>query len=119
MAAGGRLAEMTGFIEGDQEFQLFDVHLRSGGKSWRRDSNVCALVGTCLSNDWSTLWCLDIPTLGACTMSIFSFIKEAGEKIVIDLLTPGKANASEELKKHVPKSAWATRTSPPPWRATK
>ena len=35
-------------------------------------------------------------------MSIFSFIKEAGEK-VIDLLTPGKANASEELKKHVEK----------------
>ena len=35
-------------------------------------------------------------------MSIFSFIKEAGEK-VIDLLTPGKANASDELKKHVEK----------------
>ena len=35
-------------------------------------------------------------------MSIFSFIKEAGEK-VIDLLTPGKANATDELKKHVEK----------------
>lgn len=33
-------------------------------------------------------------------MSIFSFIKEAGEK-VIDLLTPGNAHAGEELKKHV------------------
>ncbi|MCW2269206.1 LysM domain/BON superfamily protein [compost metagenome] len=33
-------------------------------------------------------------------MSIFSFIKEAGEKI-IDLLTPGNANASEQLQKHV------------------
>ena len=35
-------------------------------------------------------------------MSIFSFIKEAGEKIV-DLLTPGNANASEQLKDHVSK----------------
>ncbi|MFJ7881969.1 peptidoglycan-binding protein LysM [Pseudomonas sp. NPDC096917] len=33
-------------------------------------------------------------------MSIFSFVKEAGEKL-IDLLTPGNANASDELKKHV------------------
>ncbi|MFC6339608.1 peptidoglycan-binding protein LysM [Pseudomonas sp. CCM 7891] len=33
-------------------------------------------------------------------MSIFSFVKEAGEKL-IDLLTPGNANASEELKKHI------------------
>ena len=33
-------------------------------------------------------------------MSIFSFIKEAGEKIV-DLLTPRNANASEQLKEHV------------------
>ena len=33
-------------------------------------------------------------------MSIFSFVKEAGEKL-IDLLTPGNANAGEELKKHV------------------
>ncbi|MCY1431227.1 peptidoglycan-binding protein LysM [Pseudomonas alkylphenolica] len=33
-------------------------------------------------------------------MSIFSFIKEAGEKI-IDLLTPGNANASDQLQKHV------------------
>ena len=35
-------------------------------------------------------------------MSIFSFIKEAGEKIV-DLLTPGNANAREQLKDHVSK----------------
>lgn len=35
-------------------------------------------------------------------MSLFSFIKEAGEKIV-DLLTPGNANASEQLKDHVAK----------------
>lgn len=35
-------------------------------------------------------------------MSIFSFIKEAGEKIV-DLLTPGNANANEQLKDHVSK----------------
>lgn len=33
-------------------------------------------------------------------MSIFSFVKEAGEKL-IDLLTPGNASASEELKKHI------------------
>ncbi|MEG1625539.1 MAG: peptidoglycan-binding protein LysM [Pseudomonas sp.] len=33
-------------------------------------------------------------------MSIISFIKEAGEKI-IDLLTPGNANASDQLQKHV------------------
>ena len=35
-------------------------------------------------------------------MSIFSFIKEAGEKIV-DLLTPGNAHANEQLKEHVAK----------------
>ena len=35
-------------------------------------------------------------------MSLFSFIKEAGEKIV-DQLTPGNANASEQLKDHVAK----------------
>ena len=33
-------------------------------------------------------------------MSLFSFVKEAGEKL-IDLLTPGNANAEEQLKKHV------------------
>ena len=35
-------------------------------------------------------------------MSIFSFVKEAGEKL-IDLLTPGNANAGEQLKQHVEK----------------
>ena len=35
-------------------------------------------------------------------MSILSFVKEAGEKL-IDLLTPGNANASEQLKEHVAK----------------
>lgn len=35
-------------------------------------------------------------------MSIFSFVKEAGEKL-IDLLTPGNANASEQLKDHIAK----------------
>ena len=35
-------------------------------------------------------------------MSILSFVKEAGEKL-IDLLTPGNANASEQLKDHVSK----------------
>ncbi|MGP6417558.1 peptidoglycan-binding protein LysM [Pseudomonas putida] len=35
-------------------------------------------------------------------MSIFSFVKEAGEKL-IDLLTPGNANASEQLKEHIDK----------------
>jgi hypothetical protein len=45
-------------------------------------------------------------------MSLFSFVKEAGEKL-IDLLTPGNANAEEQLKKHVEASAWATRTSRP------
>lgn len=33
-------------------------------------------------------------------MSIFSFVKEAGEKLV-KLLTPGNANASDDLKKHI------------------
>ena len=33
-------------------------------------------------------------------MSIFSFVKEAGEKL-IDLLTPGNANAAEQLKEHI------------------
>lgn len=35
-------------------------------------------------------------------MSIFSFVKEAGEKL-IDLLTPGNTNASEQLKEHIEK----------------
>lgn len=35
-------------------------------------------------------------------MSLFSFVKEAGEKL-IDLLTPGNANASEQLKDHISK----------------
>ncbi|MDP9526320.1 peptidoglycan-binding protein LysM [Pseudomonas protegens] len=35
-------------------------------------------------------------------MSIFSFVKEAGEKL-IDLLTPGNGNASEQLKAHIEK----------------
>lgn len=33
-------------------------------------------------------------------MSLFSFVKEAGEKL-IDLLTPGNAQAEEQLKQHV------------------
>lgn len=35
-------------------------------------------------------------------MSVFSFVKEAGEKL-IDLLTPGNASASEQLKAHIEK----------------
>ncbi|WP_395611297.1 peptidoglycan-binding protein LysM [Pseudomonas sp. B22129] len=35
-------------------------------------------------------------------MSLFSFVKEAGEKL-IDLLTPGNANAGEQLKDHISK----------------
>lgn len=35
-------------------------------------------------------------------MSLLSFVKEAGEKL-IDLLTPGNANASKQLKEHVAK----------------
>ena len=35
-------------------------------------------------------------------MSIFSFVKEAGEKL-LDWLTPGNANASEQLKEHIKK----------------
>ena len=35
-------------------------------------------------------------------MSLLSFVQEAGEKL-IDLLTPGNANASEQLKEHVSK----------------
>jgi len=33
-------------------------------------------------------------------MSIFSFLKDAGEKI-LDAITPGNANADEVLKKHI------------------
>ncbi|WP_434678960.1 peptidoglycan-binding protein LysM [Pseudomonas sp. R1-18] len=33
-------------------------------------------------------------------MSVFSFLKEAGEKI-LDAITPGNANADEVLKKHI------------------
>ena len=33
-------------------------------------------------------------------MSLFSFVKEAGEKLA-KLLTPGNANASDDLKKHI------------------
>ena len=33
-------------------------------------------------------------------MSLFSFVKEAGEKLV-KLLTPGNANARDDLKKHI------------------
>ncbi|MFJ3010403.1 MULTISPECIES: peptidoglycan-binding protein LysM [Pseudomonas] len=35
-------------------------------------------------------------------MSLLSFVKEAGEKL-IDLLTPGNANASGQLKEHIDK----------------
>ncbi|SEN46173.1 LysM domain-containing protein [Pseudomonas sp. ok272] len=35
-------------------------------------------------------------------MSLLSFVKEAGEKL-IDLLTPGNANAGEQLKDHIAK----------------
>ena len=35
-------------------------------------------------------------------MSLFSFVKEAGEKL-IDLLTPGNAKAQEQIKEHVSK----------------
>lgn len=35
-------------------------------------------------------------------MNLLSFVKEAGEKL-IDLLTPGNANASEQLKEHISK----------------
>ncbi len=35
-------------------------------------------------------------------MSLLSFVKEAGEKL-FDLLTPGNANASEQLKDHISK----------------
>jgi nucleoid-associated protein YgaU len=35
-------------------------------------------------------------------MSLLSFVKEAGEKL-IDLLTPGNANAGEQLKEHISK----------------
>jgi nucleoid-associated protein YgaU len=35
-------------------------------------------------------------------MSLLSFVKEAGEKL-LDLLTPGNANASEQLKDHINK----------------
>ncbi len=36
-------------------------------------------------------------------MSILSFVKEAGEKL-LGLLTPGNANAGEQLKEHIAKA---------------
>jgi nucleoid-associated protein YgaU len=51
-------------------------------------------------SDWSSLEHLDINYQGERTMSLFSFVKEAGEKLV-KLLTPGNANAGEDLKKHI------------------
>jgi hypothetical protein len=50
-------------------------------------------------------------------MSIFSFVKEAGEKL-LDLLTPGNANASEQLKEHISKVGLVTRMYRPRWMAT-
>jgi nucleoid-associated protein YgaU len=52
--------------------------------------------------DWSSLGHLELKSQGERTMSLLSFVKEAGEKL-IDLLTPGNANASEQLKEHVAK----------------
>jgi nucleoid-associated protein YgaU len=50
---------------------------------------------------WSSLLRLEPKTQGEQTMSLFSFLKEAGEKI-LDALTPDKAEAnSEALTKHV------------------
>lgn len=51
-------------------------------------------------------------------MSIFSFVKEAGEKL-IDLLTPGNANASEQLKAHIEKVGLGNPMSMPRWKATR
>ncbi|MNZ41548.1 hypothetical protein D3C78_591000 [compost metagenome] len=36
VAARGRLAKVPGFVEGDEEFQLFDVHRRSSAQQARR-----------------------------------------------------------------------------------
>jgi len=99
------LAEVTGLVEGDEEFQLLDVHLRS--RAYSNGGGILARLRLWLGwnpslPDWSSLGHLEINYQGERTMSIFSFIKEAGEKIV-DLLTPGNANASEQLKEHVAK----------------
>lgn len=51
-------------------------------------------------------------------MSLLSFVKEAGEKL-IDLLTPGNANASEQLKEHVARLDWVTPMCKPPSTVTR
>jgi nucleoid-associated protein YgaU len=104
---------MTGFIEGNQEFQLFDVHRHS---TWRKAGAAIlarpdvAWLETLRQGRWSEVlfgqsqrtkvvaW--DITPQWRNNMSLFSFVKEAGEKL-IDLLTPGNANAEETLKKHI------------------
>ncbi len=46
MAARGRLTEVARLVEGDEEFQLFDVHLRSGLIPMAGDSSAFgSLVG--------------------------------------------------------------------------
>jgi nucleoid-associated protein YgaU len=105
MATGCGLAEVTGLVEGDEEFQLFDVHLRS--RAYSNGVGILARLGLWSVwnpslQDWSSLGHLEFISQGERTMSLLSFVKEAGEKL-IDLLTPGNANASEQLKEHVAK----------------
>jgi nucleoid-associated protein YgaU len=107
VATRGGLAEVAGFVEGDEEFQLLDVHLRSGRwQGWgilplaRWQGHWSAWNRVCLR--WSRLGRLTLYSMERTTMSLFSFVKEAGEKL-IDLLTPGNANASEQLKEHISK----------------
>jgi nucleoid-associated protein YgaU len=98
---------VAGFVEGDEEFQLLDVHLRSGRwQGWgilplaRRQGHWSAWNRVCLR--WSRLGRLNLYSMERTTMSLLSFVKEAGEKL-LDLLTPGNANASEQLKEHISK----------------
>jgi nucleoid-associated protein YgaU len=94
---------MAGFIQSDEEFQLLDVHLRSRVREGG-DSSASGVIGRFgLANGCRGLgfYVWNPKPKESETMSLFSFLKEAGEKI-LDALTPDKAEAnSEALTKHV------------------
>jgi hypothetical protein len=48
VAARGGLAEMAGFVQSDEEFQLLDVHLRS----WRREGAILSQAASLVGLDW-------------------------------------------------------------------
>jgi LysM repeat protein len=116
MATCSRLPEVTGFVEGDQEFQLFDIHCHSARHraGWPILARQYVAWGVdCRWGHWSdgadmrqgaAIVGIRKPKTmqGERVMSLISFLKDAGEKL-IDLLTPGNANAGEQLKEHIAK----------------